>query len=175
MKKSSILEDDLLSRILSAFSPCSLLCVLFQRWYTRARARTYSRVCTRGIRATKGWKRALNAHLGKGVAFATVVDSPATRHTPLLTCLDEEKKKKKRIVDTREGEKVVEAWGLGNRRPDEDLRRNFFFFPREKSSLRKLFSNAVINCYYFMRDRMKFCKFQGWKVEVEYRKLWFET
>lgn len=133
MKKSSILEDDLLSRILSAFSPCSLLCVLFQRWYTRARARTYSRVCTRGIRATKGWKRALNAHLGKGVAFATVVDSPATRHTPLLTCLDEEKKKKKRIVDTREGEKVVEAWGLGNRRPDEDLRRDFFFFFQEKN------------------------------------------
>lgn len=40
------------------------------------------RVCTGGVRATKGWKRALNAHLGKGVAFATVVDSAATTHTP---------------------------------------------------------------------------------------------
>lgn len=88
-------------------------------------------MCTRGIRATKGWKRAQNAHLGKGVAFATVVDSAATKHTPLLACLDE-REKKGRIVDTREGGRERRSWKPEDSVIDALTRTSAaIFFPRE--------------------------------------------
>lgn len=114
----------------SASPSCVVPTLIRTHTHTHAYTAT-SRACTRGIRATKGWKRAQNAHLGKGVAFATVVDSAATKHTPLLACLDE-REKKGRIVDTREGGRERRSWKPEDSVIDALTRTSAaIFFPRE--------------------------------------------
>lgn len=114
----------------SASPSCVVPTLIRTHTHTHAYTAT-SRACTKGIRATKGWKRAQNAHLGKGVAFATVVDSAATKHTPLLACLDE-REKKGRIVDTREGGRERRSWKPEDSVIDALTRTSAaIFFPRE--------------------------------------------
>lgn len=88
---------------------CACVSKLMCTLYTHG----YDTCVHRGVRATKGWKRALNAHLGKGVAFATVVDSAATTHTPPQLSRGKKKiagtERERRWVGWKPEDSVIEA------------------------------------------------------------------
>lgn len=83
------------------------------RMWVYVRARVYVRVYRLYHPGEKGGNSSLNAHLGKGVAFATVVDSAATtpESTPLCSGVkkgEKEKEREKRKEEEKGGERVKE-------------------------------------------------------------------